>query len=63
MCIVINFAENHSNIQSSKLRGKRRRKAVLNRNVLNAVYLSRYKRRNFSDKIFKKKLIQRNKKI
>jgi hypothetical protein len=46
-----------------KLRGKRRRKAVINRNVINAVYLSRYKRRNYFVKIFTKKLIKINKKI
>ena len=48
---------------SGKLRGKRRRKAVISRNVINAVYLSRYKRRNFFVKIFNKKLIKINKKI
>ena len=34
-----------------------------NRNVINAFYLSRYKRRKFFVKIFNKKLIQINKKI
>jgi hypothetical protein len=48
---------------SWKPRGKRRRKAVIKRDVINAVYLSRYKRRNFFVKIFKKKLIKINKKI
>ena len=46
-----------------KPRGPPRLNAVINRNVINAVYLSRYKRRNFFVKIFNKKLIQINKKI
>jgi hypothetical protein len=48
---------------SWKTSWKPRGKAVINRNVINAVYLSRYKRANFFVKIFNKKLIKINKKI